>query len=249
MPVTVTVSRDALLPVLSRRDDRVLGAVLDLQSGEVRTLFDPVRSGVDNAALEALLDREPERYARVPAYDREYRLMCAYAAEVDDDALANELDVALTGAGAYKRFTDVLEAAHGLDSWSAYRELALLHFVEDWLATLGIDQVTWAPPTELVRAPGPRPGLVALFVRGERSTEAEGAVVLHRARLADAAEARAVFERAARDLCELQGQPWRRAFVRGRDRFDRDGVVLELTGSVLTARVRATPAWQALRWP
>jgi hypothetical protein len=141
----------------------------------------------------------------------------------------------------------VLRDAGQLDSWSVYRERALLRFAEDWLATLGVE-VEWDPPTGLPheRAVGPSPGLVAVLTLGRPVDSDDPDAFVRELEATGEAEARALLERAARDLCELHGQPWRRAHLRRGATFERGAVHLRQDGRTLRATVRLTPAWRAV---
>ena len=230
---SLQVDARAILDALTARDAHILGSYLDLRTGAVFQLVDPKASGTDNEAIEAAMDQEPHRYAAVPLFDREYRLMCAFAEEVDDEQLAVKLDGVLRGQNAFRGFHHEIGASGASSKWVKYRQDALVKWALDWLHSLNID-----PEWDLAK-PEPEPeaqvaGLFHLLLLGERSTR--DGVVHIRVVVTDPLAARRFFQRSARQLCEFRGEPW--GALQGSDVFEREGIRLALTGSEIELEVR-----------
>ncbi|MEQ1506125.1 MAG: UPF0158 family protein [Myxococcota bacterium] len=225
----------ALIAALTAREDGLVGTYLDLQAGTLLRLVDPAVTGRTNDAIEALLDRDPDRYAKVPLYAREYRLMTEFVDTVDDDDLARLLDVALAGRGAFRRFDAVLASRPGESArWDRYRDDALGRWAVAWLRSLGVEPV-WDRPIPAEEPPS-APWLVQVALRGEaRDTPTELVRVL---RTASEAEATTTFLRLARELCEVSREPFRSAAFRGAQRIARSGVELRRDGPTVTIVVR-----------
>jgi hypothetical protein len=90
----------ALLAALTARDEGLVGTYVDLEDGALLRLYDPAIVGRSNDDVEQRLDDEPHRYARVPLFSREYRLLTEFVDTVEDDDLARLLDAALGGREA-----------------------------------------------------------------------------------------------------------------------------------------------------
>ena len=104
----LNVDAGALLAALTARDEGLVGTYVDLREGALLRLYDPAVVGRTNDALEARIDSDPDRYAKVPLFTRDFRLMAEFVDTVDDDDLARLLDTALSGRGAFRRFEAVL---------------------------------------------------------------------------------------------------------------------------------------------
>lgn len=224
------VDREALLRAVTSRGETLLGTWLELADGTLHPLVDGDES-VEGRAFEARMDANPDGFAKVPVYAREYRLMTAFVETVDDDALAASLDAALAGREAFRRFEAVL-GAHPDEAarWRAFREAALVAWVLAWLRGIGVG-VPWAPPAPDPLSTVDRPALVELLWAGG----GVGPIVRP---CPDRAAARDLFVRLCRDVSELVGEPFRKGDVRGRNRFVRAGVELAVDGaSVVVSRV------------
>lgn len=219
------VDARALLDALTVRDGSVLGSYLDLRTGAVFQLLDPVLTGADNEAIEAAMDQEPARYARVPVFDREYRLMCAFAEQIEEEPLASALDQALRGRAAFRDFHALLDAAPWAAArWADYRREALLAWLTAWLRSLGIE------PQDDLRSATPPPsdegevGLLHLLLLGQgEDRPAPDGTIRRTLQAGSEAEARRLLVRFARQLCDARGEPWRNRYVRDLETFERDG--------------------------
>lgn len=238
-PRHLKVDGRALLDALTAREAAVLGSYLDLRTGAVFQLLDPALTGADNEAIEAAMDQEPGRFARIPLYEREYRLMCAFVEQVDDEELASDLDQALRGRGAFNAFHQRLGSDPAVaDQWADHRQQALVRWAIAWLATLGV-----VPEWEVEEQPAAPTGvqLHHLLALGSHPPDPDG-VVRCALTASSAAEARRLFKRFARQLCDYRGEPWRSRYVRDLDSFERDGVRLRQDGERVELELRVEPA-------
>lgn len=219
----------ALIEAMTIPDDVPFTSCLDLQEGTV------VESGWQNMDQDE--DEEdtgptldPDRYAEIPRLESRdtYAIMAAFAASRDDD-LRETLDDALQGKGAFSRFRRVIDRDRALrDAWYAFQEDELVRIARDWLAGLEIEPIfelrhrTNPAATTPAAAPTPKLGLLELVLLGapEGKTELLEGQVLRQIHAATPGEARAIFERVARDLCRYFDVPWRKHLVEGTARFD-----------------------------
>ena len=114
------------------------GGRLDLTTGEVWPAG-VAELGTD--ADERDDDEAPDRWLAVecPGSRSGYRDMVHFAATVSDRGLADRLDIALNGRGAFRRFKDLLgrEPAE-LERWWVYSEDRRRGRARAWLATHGL---------------------------------------------------------------------------------------------------------------
>jgi hypothetical protein len=224
-----------LINAMTWRDGSVLGSYVDLQTGAVIHLIDPAYSGEPIEAIERALDAEPDRYAAIPTYDREYRLMLQFSEHIDDDEAAVALDVALRGKGAFRSFKDVVGRSGLLDEWREFRQAALMRWAIDWLGQLGYspdwDLPDPAQPTEEV----PRVGLLYLVLLGGDRAIVDG-VVTRRIDLQTVGQAKGLFRAVVRDLCELRSEPYSGRYVR-QGHFEREGLSVKREDSAVVLSI------------
>jgi hypothetical protein len=226
----LNVDARALLGALTARDEGLVGTYLDLREGTLLPVYDPAVVGRSNAPLEQRIDDDPDRYAKVPLYAREYRLMAEYVDTVEDDDLARLLDAALGGRNAFRRFDAVLDGWPAERArWERFREDALARWAVAWLRSLGVEP-RWDRP---IPAPDPphTPSLLTIALRGQASSGPEG--IARSLRAGSEAEALALFVRACRELCELEREPFVAGSARRRTRFVRGGVEIRRDGQVV----------------
>ncbi len=125
---------------------------LDRETGTVITVTEDIRAaaddeddagGFDPQLLEAVraIDGGSERYLPIPDQDsREgYRDMEEFIATVRDRRLAELLEVAIAGRGAFRRFKDVLAGSPAeRDRWFAWHDSRQRGRILDWLTAEGI---------------------------------------------------------------------------------------------------------------
>ena len=226
--------------------------LLDMETGEVRMYLEPDITDEEDAELEALLDAEPERFEEIPEIPsrEKWEVMAAFAEELDEEDLAELFAVALQGRGAFSRFFDLLRRYPDLDlRWREKERAFLLEEATAWLASVGIKAThdplpPLEPPGPPKAAPsrkqdrGPRIGLLHLLLLGipAGGHEVSGGVVLREVSAPSPGRARAIFKTVAMDLYEHHGIAWRKAFIKGRDRIEVEGVELALEGALVKLR-------------
>ena len=121
---------------------------LHFDTGEVIRIVD----GVADPSMHTRIISD-SRYLRIdPVSSREqYRWMERFIATVEDEALRRQLNMAIDGKGAFRRFKDAL-VNHPVDRerWFAFRSERLRSCMDSWLTAHGIHSVerpTWHVPT------------------------------------------------------------------------------------------------------
>ncbi len=121
---------------------------LHFDTGEVIRIVD----GVADPSMHTRIIGD-SRYLRIdPVSSREqYRWMERFIATVEDEELRRQLNIAIDGKGAFRRFKDAL-VSHPVDRerWFAFRSERLRSCMESWLTAHGIHSVerpTWHVPT------------------------------------------------------------------------------------------------------
>lgn len=151
----IPVAWDALEDAFENNAPEV-HSFLHLQTGDVTRLVD----GVAEPGARARLSRDP-RHIRVNAVSsrEQYRWMERFIEAIDDDELAKELETAIDGKGAFRRFKDVLLAhPEQREQWFAFRSGRLRACMETWLSAHGLEPVPrpeWPVAPEL-EAPAPK---------------------------------------------------------------------------------------------
>ncbi len=143
------------MPIVSLRD---VVEALDLQSDELQSFLDPdtgeivtfnqeeahlAETGEWDTAPEWMRENLPkvkraledERMLALP--DRfhidEWRMMQDFALEEQQCRCRSELESAVHGAGAFRRFKDAIRRLGLEDSWYRYREAAFEQVAKEWL--------------------------------------------------------------------------------------------------------------------
>ena len=234
-----------LLSALTRPFE--IGAYLDLESGEV--LLEPPFDDEDDEAAGA----EHADAVEIPRLDsgEEYRLMARFADSVTEDDVRDRLALALDGRGAFGRFRHVLRGYPDLEAeWQQLRDEWLRTEARAWLESLEIDAILGHDPPEPEPAPardtGRRElpiGLLDLLLLGapEGKTELLEGKVYRVFIAASPSEARAVFKRVARDLCEFHGTAWRNRFIEGRDSYAIDRARLDIDQTRVELSLEVSP--------
>ena len=113
---------------------------LDLETGEILFISDYMHDeGGDN--LKDRVSEDSERYEQIPkakSYEG-YEDMADFIATVEDERLAELLEVAINGKGAFHRFKDVL--ARYLDKrkrWYRFQDDKIRERALEWLESIGI---------------------------------------------------------------------------------------------------------------
>jgi len=115
------------------------GGFLDLQTGEVTPAFmtDEAMVGED-AAID--VDAEPDRWLRVPCEGSRagWEDMATYVAAVADSHLREQLERAIEGKGAYRRFRDLIGDEGLTQAWRDFSDERQIGRAREYLAELGI---------------------------------------------------------------------------------------------------------------
>ena len=113
---------------------------LDLETGEI--LF--VSEYMDDEETEKLKDRieeDSERYERIPKAESHegYREMEDFIATVDNEHLAELLEVAINGKGAFRRFKDVLlNYPEEREKWFQFKDERMEERALEWLDDIDV---------------------------------------------------------------------------------------------------------------
>ena len=116
---------------------------LDLETGEI--LF--VSEYMDDEETNELKDRlegDFERYERIPKAEsyEGYQNMVDFIATVDNEHLAELLEVAINGKGAFRRFKDVLlNYPEEMEKWFQFKDDRMEKRVLEWLEDIDVTLV------------------------------------------------------------------------------------------------------------
>lgn len=227
---------------------------LDLETGELLQVFDFDAELVGDDAVEESrelnerIEREPARYARVPVLEtqEEYLLMERFAESLPDEEDRTDLQRALQGKGAFRRFKDAAHRIGKRDDWFAFQEAEVERLARRWLSGLGLEAPPRVRPPPPVQPPAPiQPSLVDLLLFGGAAALEDGRV--RRVLVAPTTEkARAWFRVLARSICDHVGDEWRKRFVENTDLFERGRFTLRVSGTQLELFVAVDPKVHAL---
>lgn len=137
-------------------------AYLDTETGEYIYLSDEVvqaaerdekyNNWMDDAIeLTRLIDKEPERFRPLPTpYDIDgWDIMRRFVEQIEDERIASDLDRAIHGKGAFRRFKDELYRHDLWEQWNPFKLHALAEIAADWLDEENLpykDDVTESDP-------------------------------------------------------------------------------------------------------
>ena len=233
---------------------------LDLDTGAIEMDgFDEDSDFDDNVDDEAGPGDPDVSPNRLPlprfAGHEEYDLMSRFAASLDERDLRRQLEAALEGKGAFRRFRDFVSSYPDLEaSWRTRRQGALLERALEWFRSLRIEPVYTLRPiapviprTESASRP-PRVGLIDMLLLGapDGKTERIDGRVLRQFVAASPAEARAVFKQLARELCEFHGIAWRNRFIEDRNLYEVERAHLEVDDTIVMLEIDVpAPIWKA----
>lgn len=243
------VDMDMILEALREYGDDA-SAYLDRETGEVVWWHD-----LEDSDVPPGFDPDDPRYAEIPCSETHvaYREMERFASEVDERDVREQLAIALSGKGAFRRFRDVLAGFPDLQArWRVQENECRLREALAWLDGIGIE-----PEYELRHVPAaPRLGttspkksavdavtLADLLLLGapEGRTEILDGKVRREYLAPERDLARRVFRNIAREIVETSGLAWRKRFVEGRDAFEMNRFHLSVAGRVVTLDVEVPP--------
>jgi len=113
---------------------------LDLETGEILFTSDYM-DNKESDKLRDNIDEEPKRYEQIPkAEPREgYEDMEAFVATVKDEHLAELLEIAIDGKGAFRRFKDVLvRYPEERERWFQFKDDRMCERAREWLDDIGV---------------------------------------------------------------------------------------------------------------
>jgi hypothetical protein len=116
---------------------------LDLETGEILFLSEYM-DDEETEKLRERVDDAPDRYEPIPkAESREgYEDMRDFIASVDDEHLAELLEVAINGKGAFRRFKDVLFGyPEERERWLCFKDERMEQRALEWLGDIGVTLV------------------------------------------------------------------------------------------------------------
>ncbi len=111
-------------------------AFFDRKTGEILWLSE---YDDDNEEKMEKIDCDPNIVALPTQYDiNEYSVMCGFAESRSDHTQSEALLVCLRGAGAFRRFKDMINVLAISGEWYEYRRNAYLNIARDWCERNGI---------------------------------------------------------------------------------------------------------------
>ncbi len=116
---------------------------LDLKTGEIVLISD----WMDEEEVERLregIEGSPDRYRQIPKVEsyEAYRDMEDFIATVEDEHLAELLEVAINGSGAFRRFKDVLlRYPEERERWFRFKDERMEQRALEWLDGIGVSPV------------------------------------------------------------------------------------------------------------
>jgi hypothetical protein len=255
---TLHIDMGEVLTAMDTSEHDMLSWFLDLETGEVRMLYDDHFEGdEDEFAVE--LERSPDRFEEIPRYEtrEKYDLMCRFAESIDEEDIREKLALALRGRGAFSRFRDVVFPHPDLSAaWNAMEQDAMLEAAEQWLAGLGINAVYVRPAVEVPPADkaearpavAPRIDLLDMLLLGapDGKNELFEGRVIREIRAHTKPAARAIYKNLARDLCAYYGLAWRNRHIKDKTTFDIERAHLQIRGPTITLAIDMPPeTWRA----
>ena len=105
---------------------------LDLQTGEIETLFD---DPLDDEEQEEISERLDEHgFVRLPEqYDiHEYHIMEEFVEQLQNPMIQERLADAINGRGAFQRFKRGIRQYKAEQDWYDFRDAAFLEIAREW---------------------------------------------------------------------------------------------------------------------
>ena len=113
---------------------------LDLETGEVLFLSEYM-DDEETGKLRDQIEEESDRYERIPGAESHegYDDMEDFIATVRDEHLADLLEVAINGRGAFRRFKDVLlRYPEERERWFQFKDERMQERALEWLDDIGV---------------------------------------------------------------------------------------------------------------
>ena len=116
---------------------------LDLETGEILFVSEGM-DDVETGKMKNQIEEELDRYELIPKAEsyEGYRDMQAFIATVEDDHLAELLEVAINGKGAFRRFKDVLlNYPEERERWFQFKDDRMKERALEWLDDIDVTLV------------------------------------------------------------------------------------------------------------
>jgi len=113
---------------------------LDLETGEILFISEYM-DDEETRKLKDQIEEELDRYERIPRAESHegYEDMEDFIATVKDDHLAELLEVAINGRGAFRRFKDVLlRYPEERERWFQFKDERMQERALEWLDDIGV---------------------------------------------------------------------------------------------------------------
>ena len=113
---------------------------LDLKTGEILFLSE-YTDDEETRSLRERIEEEPDRYEQIPRAESHegYEDMEDFIATVKDEHLAELLELAINGRGAFRRFKDVLlRYPEERERWFQFKDERIEERARGWLDDIGI---------------------------------------------------------------------------------------------------------------
>ena len=113
---------------------------LDLDNGEILLLSEYMDDG-ETRKLKGQIEEDFDRYERIPKAESHegYKDMVDFIATVEDEHLAELLEVAINGKGAFRRFKDVLlNYPEESERWFRFKDDRMEERALEWLDDIGV---------------------------------------------------------------------------------------------------------------
>ncbi len=116
---------------------------LDLETGEILFISDYM-DDEETGKLKDQVEEESDRYERIPEAESHegYQDMVEFIATVKDEHLAELLEVAINGKGAFRRFKDVLlNYPEERESWFQFKDDRMEEKALEWLDDIDVSVI------------------------------------------------------------------------------------------------------------
>jgi len=113
---------------------------LDLETGEILFLSDYM-DDEETKKLKDKIEEEFDRYERIPKVESHegYEDMVGFIATVENERLAELLEVAINGKGAFRRFKDVLlNYSEESEKWFKFKDDRMEEKAREWLDDIDV---------------------------------------------------------------------------------------------------------------
>ena len=116
---------------------------LDLETGEILFISDYM-DDEETGKLKDQVEEDSYRYERIPEAESHqgYEDMVEFIATVKDEHLAELLEVAINGKGAFRRFKDVLlKYPEERESWFQFKDDIMQRRALEWLGDIDVSLI------------------------------------------------------------------------------------------------------------